>query len=84
MKYSLINVTAESDGIISGYWLQNVIGTMETAVDRAKALVEANAGRIRVAIVQELPTSTPGLSKHFNLHPLGPISTDALQGGASC
>lgn len=73
MKYSLVKVIHERDGIVAGYWLRNVVGDMADAVQRAEGLVHANGGAIRVAVVEEIPSTTPWASLHHNLRLLGPI-----------
>jgi hypothetical protein len=59
MKYSLINVYKETDGVVSGTWIQNHTGTLDTATAVARATEKANSGRITVAVVEELNYSAP-------------------------
>ena len=36
MKFSLINVSEEKDGSVSGNWIQDFTGTLEEAIEWAK------------------------------------------------
>jgi hypothetical protein len=67
MKYSLINIVDESNGVVSGYWLQNVQGSHADAVEVAQDILVANSGKISIAIVDELPHTTPHLNFHSGL-----------------
>ncbi len=53
MKFSLINVRSEKDGKVTGTWLQNHIGTLESALVAAKRTSKINSG-LNVAIVDEI------------------------------
>lgn len=44
----------EADGLVSGYWLQDHIGTVETAKKVAGATEEVNSNKIDVAVVEQL------------------------------
>lgn len=60
MKFSLITLTkTDPDGTIAGSWLQNHIGTLETAAARARRIEEVNSHAITVAIVDELISVVP-------------------------
>jgi len=52
MTFSLINMMTEEDGKVSGYWLQDHIGTLETARDVVRKTEEANSNEIDVAVVE--------------------------------
>ena len=67
MKFSLINITDQSGSFISGYWLQDHVGTLASAITAARASEAANSNRIKVAIVAELPSTTPVLGFYTNL-----------------
>lgn len=54
MKYSLINVTREYNGLVDGVWLQDHIGTIATATQAARGTEQANGNRITVAVVESL------------------------------
>jgi len=62
MKFSLINITTKSGYLVSGYWLQNHVGTLASAIEVARATEGANHGRIEVGVVSELSSTTPALS----------------------
>lgn len=62
MKFSLITIHEEKNGLVSGNWVQNHIGTLETASAAARATEAANSNRIRVAIIEELNSVVPMLS----------------------
>jgi hypothetical protein len=67
MKFSLINITEQSGSLVSGSWLQNHIGTLASARKAASATEAANGGKIIVAIVAELSSTTPALGYYTNL-----------------
>jgi hypothetical protein len=62
MKFSLINVNNQAGNRVDGNWIQNHIGTMETAFEVAKQTEAANGGQITVAIVTEVNSSVPMLT----------------------
>ena len=62
MKFSLVNVYADNGAMVDGYWLQNHIGTIDTARERARGLEAANGNRIKVAVVDEIPSSRPEMN----------------------
>jgi len=62
MKFSLINITEHSGPLISGYWVQNHVGTFASAREAARATEAANSNRISVAVVAELSSATLALS----------------------
>jgi hypothetical protein len=60
MKFSLISVTLMGDdGRVSGYWVQNHIGTLETAQQRARDTEATNSNKITICIVDEVNTTVP-------------------------
>jgi hypothetical protein len=61
MKFSLINVTKEVDGLVDGYWLQNKTGTLEEAIVHARGTEKANSNRITVAVVEDINRTCPQL-----------------------
>jgi hypothetical protein len=67
MKFSLINIAEQSGALISGYWVQNHIGTFASAREAARATEAASGNRIEVAIVAELSSTTPALGYYTNL-----------------
>ena len=70
-KFSLINVIKEHDGLVDGGWLQNHIGTLETAQEKARRTNEVNGNKLDIAIVAEVHTPVPGSCHHYNLKRLG-------------
>ena len=62
MKYSLINIVESSGQLISGYWVQNHVGSLASAREAARATELANHNRITVAVVAEFSSTTPALS----------------------
>lgn len=62
MKYSLIQIDREYDGKVDGVWLQNHIGTIDSATEEARATERANGNRIAVAVVEDLGYSEPNYS----------------------
>ncbi len=72
MKFSLINVDSVSpDGTVCGSWLQDHIGTLETAEGAARRVAAANGNRIDVAVTDEVPGPGAILRRHFGLRRLG-------------
>lgn len=59
-KFSLITVSKETDGKVSGYWIQDHIGTIESATKLSKETSEINSGN-DVAVVNEVRSTTPML-----------------------
>jgi len=54
MKYSLLQVKKEEGQIVTGTWIQDHIGTIETARQAARDTENANGGHIKVAVVLEV------------------------------
>ena len=67
MTFSLINITESSGPLISGYWIQNHVGTLASAIVAALATDAANGNRIDVAVVAKLSSPTAALSYRPNL-----------------
>lgn len=67
MKYSLVNVMKEYDGLVDGVWVQHHTGTLGTAVKAARETEQANSNRITVAVVEGLNFSTPDYSLYRGL-----------------
>lgn len=61
MKFSLINVVETNGNKIGGYWLQNHIGTIDSAKELAKEINKVNSNRLNIEIVYELPHTNPAL-----------------------
>jgi hypothetical protein len=55
----LINVITRKQGKVSGYWIQDHVGTIETAKERAKQTNSANGNRLTIAVVDEIPFQNP-------------------------
>lgn len=59
-NFSLINVFKEEDGLVEGYWHQDVSGsTLEEAIERARRAESANGNRIKIAVVDSLGPGGP-------------------------
>jgi len=58
-KFSLINISSKRQNKINGYWLQDHIGTLETAKQVAKETKKANSNKIDIAIILEVINTTP-------------------------
>jgi len=67
MKFSMINVQARSGSLVSGSWLQDHIGTLDSAIEAARTTEAANSNEIDVAVVAELTSTTPALGYWTNL-----------------
>ena len=66
-KYSLIAVTETNpDNTINGYWVQDKIGTLKQAKERAAATSKLNANQ-DIAIVQAVTETNPLLGFFTNL-----------------
>lgn len=66
-KYSLVNVSGRMNGKVSGTWLQDVTGSVEEAIERARSTERANGNRIEVAVVDRIEGSTPRYNHLTNL-----------------
>lgn len=60
MKFSLISVSKQVGAKVTGNWLQNHVGTLETAT--ARAIEYENSQPITVAVVDEVPSPVPMLT----------------------
>jgi len=67
MKFSLINVVESSGPLVSGTWVQNHVGALDSAREVARATEAANSNKITVAVVPELPSTAPALGFYANL-----------------
>jgi hypothetical protein len=67
MKFSLINIVEQSGPLISGYWLQDHIGTLASAREAARATEAANHSKIEVAVIAEVSSTIPALGFYTNL-----------------
>jgi len=67
MKFSLINIHHKNGNKIDGSWLQNHIGTLESAIEVAIKTEQANSNKIKVAVVEELFVTNPILNYFENL-----------------
>jgi hypothetical protein len=61
-RFSLINVSSEKDGSVSGYWMQDHIGTLESAKRVAEETEAVNGDSIDVAVVEAVNSTTPSLN----------------------
>lgn len=59
MKFSLLSVHRADGDMIEGVWLQDHIGTLESATVAAQRTEAANSHRIDVAVVLQVNESTP-------------------------
>ena len=67
MKFSLINIIEQSGLLVSGYWLQDHIGSLASAIQAAHDTEAANSNKIDIAVVEELSSTTPALGYWTNL-----------------
>lgn len=70
MRYSLINVACERDGLIDGNWVQDCTGTLIDAIKRARETERVNSYRITVAVVEGVNSTAPMLSYYHDLERL--------------
>jgi hypothetical protein len=62
MKLSLLTVyRTQPDGTVDGHWLQNHVGTIESALAAAARTNAVNGNRLDIAIVEEVPSPVPML-----------------------
>ena len=66
-KYSLINVSEENNGTISGYWMQDCICSLAEAKQRAAETEAINSHKITVAVVDQINSTTPALNYYTGL-----------------
>ena len=65
--FSLINVYKTENNKVEGNWIQDHIGTIESAIEEAIKTESVNSNRIDVAVVDKISSATPILSMHYNL-----------------
>jgi hypothetical protein len=70
MRYSLVSVSREENGLVDGVWVQDCTGTLDEAIKRARDTEKANSNRISVAVVESLNGSTPNYCQRTNLERL--------------
>jgi hypothetical protein len=67
-KFSLVNVSRDNlNGTVNGMWIQDHIGSLESAIEAAKATEKANKGKIDVAVVSQLSGSSPNYNTQTSL-----------------
>jgi len=69
MIFSLINVTKRKDDTVSGYWITDHIGTLESAKKLAKETSMLNS-KLDITVVDHINSTVPLLSFCSNLKPL--------------
>ena len=67
MKFSLINIIEQSGLLVSGYWLQDSIGSLASAIQAAHDTEAANSNKIDVAVVDAVSSPYADLSYWHNL-----------------
>lgn len=67
MKFSLVTVSQRTGDTFSGYWLQNHVGTLETATAKARRTEEVNGHKITVGVIAEVASVVPMLDYHERL-----------------
>lgn len=58
------------NGFVSGYWLQDHVGTLESAKEVARQTKKANNNKIDISVVEQINSTVPGLSYYTNLKSL--------------
>lgn len=71
MRFSLIQIYNEDNGIVDGVWLQDCTGSLETAINKAKETEKANGNKIKVAIVEKINGFTPNYNLLTGLKRIG-------------
>ena len=64
MKFSLINVYSENNGYISGNRIQDFTGCIFEAIKLVKDTEKANSNRIKVALIEEHPSTALHIEVH--------------------
>lgn len=54
MRFALVCIDHEKDGLVDGAWMQNFTGTLEEASQWARETEKANSNRISVAVVEDM------------------------------
>lgn len=67
MKFSLINVTKCVGNTVDGVWMQNHVGTLQSATEIARETEKINSNAIVVAVVEDLNYSEPNYSVRRDL-----------------
>ncbi|MCK2000763.1 hypothetical protein MZM54_05085 [[Brevibacterium] frigoritolerans] len=70
MKFSLIQIYKEKNGLVEGVWLQDYTGELDMAVKKANETEIANGNRIKVAVVEKITGSSPNYCLLTNLKQL--------------
>jgi len=73
MKFSLINVSKTAGDRVAGYWLQDHIGTLDSAKERAVATNAVNGNKLTIAVVAALASPVPMLGHFDNLTALAVV-----------
>lgn len=70
MKYSLIQVEKEHDGLVDGILLHNFVGTLEEVLKRAEYIEKRNGSGVKVAVIEKnIDVDTPN-HLYCNLTPI--------------
>lgn len=76
MIYSLINVYRDNGDSVDGTWVEDVIGSLDDALCRARETEKANSNKIHIAVVEQINSPTAIL--HFWTG-LKPFRADSAQ-----
>jgi len=63
MKFSLIQIYKETNELVDGVWIQDHTGNLDSALKLANDTEKANGNRIKIAIVEQIGSS----SSNYNL-----------------
>ena len=70
MIFTLLNVQkTEDDRTVSGSFIQDHIGTLESAIQRAKDIEAVNSNKIDVAVIEDTCSNDP-LATYFSMRRL--------------
>lgn len=70
MTFSLLTVSEQRDNKVSGNWLQDHIGTLDSAEKRARETNAVNSNRLTIAVVPQINSPVPMYDYWTNLTPL--------------
>ena len=62
IRFTLLNVIEQVGSLVSGSWLQNHVGTLDSACEAARATEAVNGNRIDVAVVAAISSPCAILS----------------------
>ena len=53
MRFSLVSIDSQQDGKVTGNWVQDHIGTLQTATEAARQTEISNGNKIKIAVIND-------------------------------